>query len=85
MVHARSLKPFDAERLARQRAAGMKIVSIENGSLAGGFGEAIGADLRFGWPDVFVPHGRIDELERKYSLDAGAIAAALVGERERGG
>lgn len=85
VVHARSLKPFDAERLARQRAAGMKIVSIENGSIAGGFGETIGADLRFGWPDVFVPHGRIDELERKYSLDAGAIAAALVGERERGG
>ena len=84
VVHARSLKPFDAERLARQRAAGMKIVSIENGALAGGFGEAIGADLRFGWPDEFVPHGRVDELERRFSLDAGAIAAALVAERGKG-
>ena len=84
VVHARALKPFDAEKLARQRAAGMKIVSIENGSLAGGFGEAIGADLRFGWPDEFVPHGRVDELERRFSLDAGAIAAALVSERGKG-
>jgi transketolase C-terminal domain/subunit len=62
----------------------MKIISIENCALAGGFGEAIGADLRFGWPDEFVPHGRVDELERRFSLDAGAIAAALVAERGKG-
>ena len=76
-VHARYIKPFDAELLARQRAAGMKIVSMENGCVAGGFGEAIGADIRFGWPDEFVPHGTQAELERKYNLDVESITEVL--------
>ena len=76
-VHARYLKPFDAELLAKQRAEGMKIVSLENGSAAGGFGEAIGADLRFGWPDEFIPHGRTPELEVEYGLDAASVAASV--------
>ena len=76
VVFARYLKPFDAERLARQRAAGQAVVSIENGAAAGGFGEAIGADLRFGWPDAFIPHGDVAALEARYGFDADAIAAA---------
>ena len=76
VVFARYLKPFDAERLARQRAAGQTVVSIENGAVAGGFGEAIGADLRFGWPDAFIPHGDVAALEARYGFDADAIAAA---------
>ena len=76
-VHARYLKPFDSELLAKQRAAGMKIVSLENGAVAGGFGEAIGADVKFGWPDAFIPHGTQSELEKKYGLDADSIVASL--------
>ena len=77
VVFARYLKPFDEELLRRQRAGGKRIVSIENGSVAGGFGEAIGADLRFGWPDSFVPHGSVGELERRCGLDADSIAEVL--------
>ena len=76
-VHARYLKPFDAALLKRQRAAGLTIVSLENGSVAGGFGEAIGADVKFGWPDEFIPHGAQAELERKYGLDAETITEVL--------
>ena len=76
-VHARCLKPFDAALLARQRAAGLRIVSLENGSLAGGLGEALGADVRFGWPDVFIPHGTPAELEKTYGLDVDSIVAKL--------
>ena len=74
VVFARYLKPYDAELLARQRAAGMKIVSIENGAVTGGFGESIGADLRFGWPDEPIPHGTVAELEKRCRLDIGSIA-----------
>ena len=77
VTFARYLKPFDAELLKKQRAAGMKIVSIENGAVAGGFGEAIGADLRFGWPDEFIPHGSIAELERRYHFDIGSITEMI--------
>lgn len=76
-VHARYLKPFDAALLARQRARGMKIVSLENGSVAGGFGELIGADLRLGWPDEFIPHGSQAELAAKYGLDEAGVAASV--------
>lgn len=78
VVNARFVKPFDAELLARQRAAGVRIVSLENGVLQGGFGEAIGADLRFGWPDVFVSHGDVSDLERAHRLTAEDIAAGIL-------
>ncbi len=77
VVHARYIKPFDCARLQKQREAGMLIASLENGSVAGGFGEEIGADLKFGWPDEFVPHGTQSELEIKYSLDAASIAEKI--------
>ena len=77
VVNARFVKPFDAELLARQRAAGARVVSLENGAVAGGFGEAIGADIRFGWPDAYIPHGTVLELEAAYGLTAAAIAEKL--------
>ncbi len=77
VVHARYLKPFDAATLARQRDAGMKIVSLENAAVAGGLGEAIGADLKFGWPDEFVPHGKVRELERNFGLDVDSICERI--------
>ena len=79
VTFARYLKPFDAELLKRQRAEGKKIVSIENGAIAGGFGEAIGADLKFGWPDEFIPHGSVAELESRYGFDVDSIARRLYG------
>lgn len=82
VVDARFAKPFDSELLAKQRAAGARIVSLENGSVAGGFGEAMGADLRFGWPDRFVDHGEISELERLHGLDAASIASAILENKD---
>ena len=77
VVFARYLKPFDSELLKRQRAEGKRIVSIENGAVAGGFGEAIGADLKFGWPDEFIPHGSVAELEKRYRFDVDSIVATI--------
>ena len=74
VVDARFVKPFDADLLARQRAAGAFIVSLENGAVAGGFGEAIGADARFGWPDAFVGHGSVEELEADFGFTATDVS-----------
>lgn len=74
VVDARFAKPFDAGLLARHRAAGATIASIENGAALGGFGESIGADVRFGWPDEFVGHGSVAELERAAGFTAEDIA-----------
>lgn len=59
------------------KGAGLS-VSIENGAVCGGFGEGIGADLRFGWPDGAVCHGTVDELEREHGFDARSIAQAVM-------
>ncbi len=77
VVHARSIKPFDADILAAQRAAGKKIVTLENGSVIGGFGESIGADVRLGWPDKFIPHGSVADLEREFGLSEDGVAAKI--------
>ncbi len=74
VVDARFAKPFDAALLTRQRAAGAFIASLENGAVAGGFGEAIGADMRFGWPDAFVGHGSAEELESEFGFTAQDVA-----------
>lgn len=52
-------------------------VSIENGAVSGGFGEGVGADMRFGWPDAVVGHGTVEELEREFGFDAESIAEAI--------
>ncbi len=77
VVDARFVKPFDADLLARQRASGAFIVSLENGAVAGGFGEAIGADARFGWPDAFVGHGSVEELEVDFGFTAQDVARCV--------
>ena len=77
VVQARYLKPFNLSLLNEQRVAGLKIISLENGCVMGGFGEAIGADVRFGWPDRFIPHGKPEELERRYGLDEESLVRSI--------
>ncbi len=77
VVPARQMKPFDKELLAKEREKGLKIVSLENSCLQGGLGEMIGADVRFGWPDEYIPQGKPAELEARYGLDAASVIKAL--------
>ena len=87
VVNARLVKPVDVGLLQRQVAAGAQIVTLENGSIAGGFGSAVQEAVpaanvvRFGWPDDFVPHGSIDQLESTYGLTAQQIATRLCDKR----
>jgi len=85
VVDAMFVKPFDAELLARQRTAGAFVASLENGAIAGGFGEAIGADVRFGWPDSFVGHGTVSELEREFSFTAKDVADGIASALRKAG
>jgi 1-deoxy-D-xylulose-5-phosphate synthase len=68
---------------------GALTVSIENGTVCGGYGESAGADAKFGWPDAPVAHGSVDELEREHGFDAEAVAGAILGlvaqRRRKGG
>ncbi|MCL2456250.1 MAG: hypothetical protein FWD19_01720, partial [Defluviitaleaceae bacterium] len=54
------------------------IFSIEDGIIAGGFGERLAATLKkpvvaFGFPDIFPETGTRPELFARYGLDAESI------------
>jgi len=79
----RFVKPLDTELLNEIAKKFKKIITIEDGTIKGGFGSAIleyfadnQTDIkikRFGIPDIFVEHGLPEELYHKLELDAEGI------------
>jgi len=89
LVNCRFVKPLDRELLRRLRAATPALVTIEENSTAGGFGEAVIEALAaeglardgvvaFGLPDAFVTHGSREELVAEVGLDAEGIARRVL-------
>jgi 1-deoxy-D-xylulose-5-phosphate synthase len=87
VINARFVKPLDSETMVRcLRDCGF-VVTVEEGSLMGGFGSAVlelAADAglstnlvrRLGIPDQFIEHGERSELLADLGLDVAGIAAA---------
>ncbi len=93
----RWVKPLD-EQAVREACRSSLVVTVEDGTLAGGFGSAVlecmaegvcestPAVLRLGLPDAFVGHGSVAELFASLGLDAAGIAASVEGRlAEMGG
>ncbi len=88
VINARFVKPLDEELILKWARVCGRVVTAEDGCLAGGFGSAVmellwarGLDgqvklARLGYPDEFVAHARPDELLNRYNLTAEGIAAA---------
>ncbi len=85
VVNARFVKPLDLGLLRETARPGSRLMTVEEGALAGGFGSAVLealADLgiegveveRLGIPDAFQPHGGQAELRARLDLDAEGIA-----------
>ncbi|HEX7192131.1 MAG TPA: 1-deoxy-D-xylulose-5-phosphate synthase, partial [Thermoanaerobaculia bacterium] len=85
VVNARFIKPLDDELIARFCKPYSKVITVEEGSLAGGFGSAVmervqqlgieNVDFhRIGIPDEYVHHGAQDILRAQYDLHADGIA-----------
>jgi 1-deoxy-D-xylulose-5-phosphate synthase len=87
VVNARFIRPLDETLLAAQCAGTTLFATLENGILTGGFGSLVeaalvrrrfaGRILRFGWPDVFIPHGDPALLLERYHLTPAALAARI--------
>ncbi len=83
----RFLKPLDEELLAEVAANFGRIVTVEDGTRAGGMGSAVlewMADhgfsprlTRLGLPDRFVEHGTVPQLMRITGIDKDSIKAAI--------
>ncbi|MBC7934370.1 MAG: 1-deoxy-D-xylulose-5-phosphate synthase [Rhizobacter sp.] len=83
----RFVKPIDEEMLHEVFGKFKKIITIEDGTIVGGFGSAVlefmnangyKADVKImGIPDRLVEHGTPKELYNEIGLDANGIAAEL--------
>jgi 1-deoxy-D-xylulose-5-phosphate synthase len=86
VVDARFVKPIDPE-LAPLAARHRAVVTVEDGTVRGGFGSGVlellaAADVQvpvrvLGLPDTFVEHGAPAALLSSFGLDAEGIAAAV--------
>ncbi len=87
LINARFVKPLDTETILRAVRECPFVVTVEEGSLMGGFGSAVleaasdaGVDTsrirRLGIPNQFVEHGSREELLADLGLDGQGIAEA---------
>jgi 1-deoxy-D-xylulose-5-phosphate synthase len=97
LVDVRFVKPFDGDALLDAALKYGYIVTLEDNVEAGGFGSAAAAFLQqngaggarvkiIAWPDRFLEHGSVADLEAKYHMDAESVAdtlAAFFDELER--
>ncbi|HEY4754505.1 MAG TPA: 1-deoxy-D-xylulose-5-phosphate synthase [Ignavibacteriaceae bacterium] len=84
LINMRFAKPLDTQRLDEIAQRFKKIVTLEENSLAGGFGSAVteyftdknfkNDILRIGLPDYFINHGTQEELHKLIGIDPEAIA-----------
>jgi 1-deoxy-D-xylulose-5-phosphate synthase len=93
VVNARFVKPLDLKLLGKLAESSNLIITAEEGSIRGGFGQAVAEFLlteqfggRFralGIPDRFVTHGLRDELMREINLDSKGVAQSVMDEVEK--
>jgi 1-deoxy-D-xylulose-5-phosphate synthase len=84
----RFLKPIDEEILHEVGKNFRKVVTVEDGVIAGGLGSAVleffadhGYEVevkRIGIPNQFVMHGTVAELRQICGMDAQSIAEVLI-------
>jgi 1-deoxy-D-xylulose-5-phosphate synthase len=88
VINARFAKPLDKATLLKAVEELPLVVTVEEGTLEGGFGSAVldsanaaGLDMRhvvrLGLPDRFVEHGERGELLAELGLDVGGICATV--------
>jgi 1-deoxy-D-xylulose-5-phosphate synthase len=87
VINARFAKPLDREVILRAVEQAQVVLTIEEGTLEGGFGSAVleaanaagidsGHVVRLGIPDRFIEHGERGELLAELGLDVNGICQA---------
>lgn len=86
IINVRFLKPLDKDTILTSIRKTKNFITIEDNTITGGLATAI-KDLTineknitakyFAYPDEFIKHGSLEELEKLYGLDAESIANQL--------
>ena len=94
VINARFAKPLDRATLLKAIEEAPLVVTVEEGTLEGGFGSAVleaantaGLDarnvVRLGMPDRFIEHAERGELLADLGLDVNGICATVRGALSR--
>ncbi len=90
VINARFIKPLDIERLRIVAGKARLVVTLEEGTMRGGFGSAVlealveheidlsGTILCRGVPDRFITHGSMDKLRGLAGLQPGQVLEAVL-------
>ena len=89
VINARFLKPLDKETIKASIQKTRRIITIEDGTIINGLGTAVKELIvdenlenievkSYAYPDNFIQHGSVDELEKLYGQDAESIANDIV-------
>lgn len=94
VINARFLKPLDKETILNSIEKTRNVITIEDGILNGGLGTSIieliqkecieGAKVKeFGYPDRFIKHGKVEEIEEIYGLTEENISKYVEKSRQK--
>jgi 1-deoxy-D-xylulose-5-phosphate synthase len=93
VINARYVKPLEEELITNAAARAKTLITVEENSIAGGFGSAVleflasknlQAPLKIiGVPDRFIEHGEAEELRSLLGLDAKGIAKSVADAVQR--
>lgn len=86
VIDVKTLKPLDKETILKSIRKTKRVITIEDNIIAGGLATAI-KDLIideeinyknfFAYPDEFIKHGKTEEIEKEYGLDAESISKKI--------
>ena len=88
VINSRFLKPIDKETIKQSIQKTKNVITIEDGTIINGLATAvqeiiIGENLQeinlksYAYPDQYIEHGEVGELEKIYKVDAETIKRDL--------
>lgn len=91
VINARFLKPFDNQTIIKCIQKTKNVVTIEDGTIINGLGTTVkelisdnkleGIKIEcFAYPDEFIKHGKVEELEEIYGLDENTIISKIMSQ-----
>ena len=93
VINARFLKPLDTEKIKESISKTKFVVTIEDGTIINGLATAVDEvilnsklenvkRLNYAYPDTFIKHGTVDELEKIYGQDIESIINEILEENQ---
>ena len=84
VINARFLKPLDNDKIKKSIEKTKNVITIEDGTIVNGLATAVKELIVkekllvenvkcFAYPDEFIKHGKVEELEEIYKLDVNSI------------